>query len=116
MRFYEGMGVPKQFDKAFANFLQSAEAGNGRAMAKVGWMYWFGEGVDSDAKQGARWFQKGAQLGNAESQFWLSTFYDKGYGNLKKDRDRSIFWLRKAAAQGYPKAVSTLQALESAQQ
>jgi len=78
-------------------------------MAKLGWMYWFGEGVDPNAVEGADWFKKGAQAGNPEAQYWLATFYEKGYGNLKKNDQVSQQWMQRSASQGFQKAVTAMQ-------
>lgn len=109
MKHYEGIGVPKSFRLAITYLRQSAEAGNSRAMAKLGWMYWFGEGVDPDAAAGATWYQRGARAGDAEAQYWLAIFYDKGYGGLQKSRPRAMEWMRKAAQQGFNDAVKATQ-------
>ena len=110
MKFYEGIGVAKDFSRAIDAFQKAAAAGNAQSMAKLGWMFWFGEGVEPDAAQGAVWFRRGAAAGNAEAQYWLAVFYEKGYGNVKKDGPASLDWMRKSAAQGFPKAVAALQA------
>ncbi len=110
MSYYEGVGVAKDFTRAAQLFQQSASAGNASSMAKLGWMYWFGEGVDPDAKKGAEWFTRGAKAENPEAQYWLATFYEKGYGGLKKDDRQAVAMLRRSAAHGYSKAIEALKA------
>lgn len=110
MGFYDGVGVAKDFRRAVDSFERSASAGNGASMAKLGWMYWFGEGVDPDATRGAEWFRRGAKAGNPEAQYWLATFYEKGYGGVKKDDRQALELLRRSAAQGFAKAVTALRA------
>ncbi len=110
MGYYEGVGVAKDLARAIEAFERSATAGNGASMARLGWMYWFGEGVEASAAQGAAWFRRGAAAGNAEAQYWLATFHEKGYGNVRKDDRRAVELLRQSAAQGFPKAVAALQA------
>lgn len=59
-----------------------------------------------------RWYRKGAQLGNAASQFSLGMMYEIGAG-VKQDRKEAIRWYRKSAAQGYQSAKDKLLELKA---
>ncbi len=49
-----------------------------------------------------------AQQGDAEAQYRLGLFYDRGVG-VKKDRGAAVKWYRKAASQGHVKAQEALE-------
>ena len=71
--------------------------------------YYYGTGVDKDAKEAARYWKKAAELGDAESQHLLGLCYRNGEG-VEKDLEAFGMWCGKAAAQGYAAAQSNLGA------
>ena len=52
--------------------------------------------------------EKGAELGNAESQFHLAVLYQEGRG-VEKDLERELYYLEEAAIAGHPEARIYLQ-------
>jgi TPR repeat protein len=63
-----------------------------------------GDGVVVNYKLGASWFQKAADLGNAEAMHELATFHIEGDG-VEADPDKVKHWMFKAAALGQEQAV-----------
>lgn len=53
------------------------------------------------------YFQKGAEIGHARSQYLLGSFYFLGSG-VPVNYDQSLFWLEKSAQQGDPNASKNL--------
>jgi len=49
------------------------------------------------------WFQKAAQQGDTEAQFYLGHLYRKGKG-VTKNLQESLKWIQKAAEQGHIRA------------
>ena len=52
-----------------------------------------------DYASALRWFQKGADQGNAIAQFYIGWMYRDGLG-VKQDYAQALSWFQKAAAQG----------------
>jgi TPR repeat protein len=63
-----------------------------------------GDGVAINYRLGASWFQKAADLGNAEAMYELATFHIEGDG-VEADPDKVKHWMFKAAALGQEQAV-----------
>jgi membrane associated rhomboid family serine protease len=53
-------------------------------------------------------YRKAAEIGEAESQFYLGTMYEYGGGGLAKDPAQALYWYRKAADQGSPDALNNV--------
>jgi TPR repeat protein len=64
-----------------------------------------GDGVAVNYKLGASWFQKAADLGNAEAMHELATFHIEGDG-VDADPEKVKHWMFKAAALGQEDAVA----------
>ena len=60
---------------AFKWLTKSAEAGNGAAQNAIGMMYELGRGVSKDYEAAARWYQKAAVGGFADSAVNLGNLY-----------------------------------------
>jgi TPR repeat protein len=63
-----------------------------------------GDGVAVNYRLGASWFQKAADLGNAEAMHELATFHIEGDG-VDADPEKVKHWMFKAAALGQEQAV-----------
>jgi hypothetical protein len=66
-------------------------------------MYYNGFGVNKDPAEAAKWWQKAAEQGHADSQFNLGLAYGNGLG-VKQDPTEAVKWFLKAAEQGIPPA------------
>src|SRR6185437_1468825 len=66
-------------------------------------MYFAGQGVVQDAKEGLRWEVEAATGGDVQAQFELATRYENGIG-VAADMERATEWFRLAAEQGLPAA------------
>jgi TPR repeat protein len=58
-----------------------------------------------------RWLQSQATNGDAYAQYSLGEHYLKGQG-CETNREQAVYWLKKAAAQGYLEASNKLAALK----
>ena len=95
--YYDGRGVPKDYDQAALWFRKAAEQGNADAQLSLGYLYLDGEGVPQDATQAAAWSRKAADQGNARAQWLLGGLYLDGQG-VPQDYAESYFWYDLAAA------------------
>ena len=58
---------------------------------------------DPDFRRAAKWFRVAAKMDSPYGQYWLATLYMLGYG-LTRNLPLSLYWLKRAATQGYPPA------------
>ena len=59
-----GSGVPQNKKKSFELFLQAAKLGSTEAHCNIANAYWFGEGVEKDAKRATHHFKLAAMGGH----------------------------------------------------
>jgi hypothetical protein len=79
----------KDYSRALPIYARLAEAGNPEAQFRLGEMYWFGDGTQSDLKKAASWFQKSAAAGNADAAESLQA--------LKRRETRGndiVYWMK----------------------
>lgn len=81
----------------------SAEQGDAEAQAKLGYIFFHGQGVPQDYAEAIRWYSKAADQGNARGEDGLAFMYLQGHG-VTQDRAEARNWYRKAADQGYAKS------------
>lgn len=95
-------------DLAFSWFQQRAVIGKEGGPVHVHWdtlpvsvgdMYVRGLGVAKDPSQASRWYQWGAEHGNAAAQDRLGEMYLVGFG-LQKNLKQALAWLQKSAQAG----------------
>ena len=106
--------------------LPFAQAGNAEAQYHLGLAYKTGDGVPGgadfqrkaakegyahppifDAEKMAYWFQKAAEQGHSDAQFWLGVSYYKNEG-LPWDENKAVYWWQKSAEQGNAEAQELL--------
>ena len=81
----------------------SAEQGDAEAQARLGYMYFHGQGVPQDYSEAVRWYRRAADQGDAKGQDGLAFMYFHGQG-VSQDYSEAVRWYRKAADQGDAKA------------
>jgi TPR repeat protein len=83
---------------AAARIKRSAERGDARAQAELGWIYSIGRGVPQNYHQAAKWYYRAAEQGQDSAQFALGLLYNKGQG-VPKDLIQAHMWLNLSASQ-----------------
>ncbi len=81
----------------------SAEKGDLDAQARLGVMYYWGEGAPMDWEQAQMWLRKASERGNADAQAKLGAMCFLGQGG-PRNLEEAIKWFRMAAEQGEPYA------------
>lgn len=81
------------------DMLAAGERGVAVAQAGIAGCYHRGVGVPQSDLQAAKWYEKSAQQGDANSQYLMGWFYDTGKG-VKKDAVQAFKWHHLAAEQG----------------
>lgn len=76
--YYHGKGVCRDWEKAFNLFLQSANAGNGKAQSWVADCYQYGEGTDADILQAEYWYKKAIEQDYVSAELRLGRLYKRG--------------------------------------
>ena len=102
-----GIGVEKDYKKAFEWYRKAAEQGDRSATGNVGWCYETGNGVAKDEKEAVKWYGKAAEKGDAWSQNKLAFCYACGIG-VEKDYKKAFEWYCKAAEQGVGSATGNV--------
>ncbi|MCG8378275.1 MAG: sel1 repeat family protein, partial [Proteobacteria bacterium] len=85
---------------AAAEFTKLAEAGDDRAQANLGYMYYSGEGVEQDYEKAVYWYKKAAVQGNRDAQYNLAVSYAFGEG-VKQNLTEAAIWYRRAGEQNH---------------
>jgi TPR repeat protein len=81
----------------------SAENGDLNAQARLGVMYYWGEGAPMDWQEAKAWLRKAAERGHMDAQSKLGAMFFLGQGG-PRDLNESVKWFRMAAEQGEPYA------------
>ena len=99
--------IAQDTDRSGANELQQlrdyAEKGDLNAQARLGVMYYWGQGAPLDWEQAQIWLRKASERGNMAAQAKLGAMCFLGQGG-PRDLQESIKWFRAAADQGEPYA------------
>ena len=85
----------KDYQLAYREWKESAEAGKAEAQFDLGVLYAQGKGVRRDLTQAVAWYRKSAEQGNAAAQFALGQLYSRGWG-VPRDEADAIRWFQLA--------------------
>lgn len=99
----QGDGVPRSARTAFSWYSRAAAQGEPESQNQLGLFYELGQGVAENWNLAAKLWQASAQQGWTKGQFSWARAYQFGIG-VPQDRQQSIAWYRKAAAQANAKA------------
>jgi len=95
--------TPDKGGSELAQMRDSAEKGDLNAQARLGVMYYWGEGAPMDWEQAQIWLRKASERGSADAQAKLGAMCFLGQGG-PRNLEESIKWFRMAAQQGEPYA------------
>jgi hypothetical protein len=84
-----------------------AEQGDIQAQMKVGFMYFYGEGVGQDYRKASFWLSHAAASENPIAQTMLAKMYQYGWG-VEEDHARAFTLCKSAAENGYADAQAHL--------
>jgi len=86
-----------------AQFRAAAEGGDRDVQAKLGSMYYWGQGAPQDWLEARKWLGKASEQGHRDAQAKLGAMWFLGQGG-PKSIDEALKWFLKAAEQGEPYA------------
>lgn len=93
--YEDGLGVPRDIERAMAYYRRGALLGSPKAMFRAGVMYWLGApGVAADRSEGRRYLSMAAAAGDSEAQRYLA---GEGAGT---DADDPVLRADRALAEG----------------
>jgi TPR repeat protein len=102
-----GLGEPKNPDKAISLYREAALAGEPRAMLNLSGIYYRGEVVTQNEKEGFSWLVKAAEAGLPMAQVALGRRYLNGEG-VDQDDAKARDWFAKAAKADHAQAQAYL--------
>ena len=103
VRYYNGLGVPRDYKEAVKWYRRSADQGHAKAQFNLGVNYEIGRGVTQNYKKAVKWYQLSAEQGIKRAQFNLGVEYYQGQG-VPQNYKEAVKWLSRAAEQGDVKA------------
>lgn len=103
--YYDGIGTPQNWSKAWYWFKQAAKTGDSYAKYRLATMYLEGEvgGQYADVQQALDWLVAAANEGVVDAQYHLGQTLLSGYV-VKQDSLSATYWLKQAAEQGHGEA------------
>lgn len=105
--YFQGHGVPQDYNEAVKWFRLAAEQGYDLAQGVLGAFYSIGEYVTQNHSEAVKWLLLAADQGQAEAQFFLGLSYRLAQG-VTQDISEAAKWYRLAADQGHVEAQSNL--------
>lgn len=115
LMYLNGLGVPKDADKAAAAFQEAAAKGDITGQYWLGYLYEHGLGVAQNWAEALKWYRISAERGDiiaAPAMTALGRLYETGQG-VAADRTTALDWYQKAADVGEKDAQAALQRLTS---
>ncbi|RIA87324.1 hypothetical protein C1645_878101 [Glomus cerebriforme] len=94
-----GIGVEKNYIKAFEYYKKSADQGYLNAQFQLGYCYSNGIGIGystTNIKRAFEYYKIAAEKGHINAQNNLGILYENGLG-IGKDLEKAIYWFQKAA-------------------
>ncbi len=99
--------LAKNFEAAFALFLESARAGYVPGQVQTAWQYYYGLGVAENEAEAARWNRRAAEQGDPSAQNSLGLQYLDGEG-VPRNPAEALKWISRSAAQDYANGLFNL--------
>ena len=90
-----GLGLPKDFKRAFHWYQRAAENGDIKSQANLGYCYLSGKGTEVDYSKALKLITNAAEQGNKEASLMLGYCYFYGVG-IDEDKHKAVRFLRNA--------------------
>ena len=107
--FFFGHGRPQSYEEGFKHYMQVAKTNYGPAMGRLGACFHHGRGVESNEALALEWYEKGADLGDADSMNALGCIHESG--KLKSrgvDLEQAFKFYKQAAEAGQADGMTNL--------
>lgn len=93
----------EKYAEAKVFYEMSAEQNYTYSMNALGYLYFYGNGIEQDYKAAFDWYMKSAEMGDSEGQFSVAYMYEHGIG-APIDMANARKWYEKSAGQGHEDA------------
>lgn len=113
MRYRDGDGIPRDYEKALKWYRRSADTGNAAGMDNVGFMHLKGWGVPVDFNIAAAYFKAAAAENDGQALYNLGNCYFSGQG-VEQDYEMAIDSWKRASSRGSRNAIWRLATLQAA--
>lgn len=114
-RLVQGQGTAANVDEGLSWLTKATDAGKLQGWYDLGFVYANGlVGGKPNLTEAMKYFQKGAELGNADCQTSMGMLFQAGEkipGGVKADPVKAVSWYRKAADQNHTEAIQHLAML-----
>jgi len=108
----EGFGMDKKDETTALTMLQKASDSYVPALARLGFAYQFGLfGIEKDLEKAVSFYDKAANMNDADALFQLAVCYANGFGVKERDVNRALSLFCQAADQGSAAAQYALAVL-----
>lgn len=97
--YFDGVGMPRDYEKARELFEILAEQDNAKACVSLGYIYDHAKGVERDIDKAFKYFKKAAELNNAIGCYDLALFYYEGWG-CEQNYKEALNWFLKSVELG----------------
>ena len=87
--------------------VRKATEGDSEYQARLGYMYYVGEGVKQNLQTAILWYRRAAVQGNKDAQYNIGVAYAFGEG-VEQNLETAAEWYRRAAIQGHAQAQFSL--------
>ena len=87
------------YASALTEWRTLADEGDAEAQTAIAGLYRYGQGVERDDMEAARWYLRAAEQGEVNAQLNLGEMYAGGLG-MPRDPVQAYLWLSLAATQG----------------
>lgn len=93
-----------EVDAAVEHLQKAVDKGHAEALYQLGKLYDEGKKVEPNRQKALELFRKAAESGSVDAQTTIGGFYLLNENKLLQDKDKGLFWLKKASEAGNPKA------------
>jgi len=114
LHHHGGVGLAQNHAQAVAFYRLAAAQGLDAAQHSLGYMHFYGKGVDEHRNEALRWFQLAAAQGHPDALYWVAFCHELDrVVPAVVAKTEAIRWYRRAQAAGHHLAAADLQRLRA---
>lgn len=107
--FWLGEAVKQGHELAFNLLSQKAEEGISECQSRLGFLYFYGEGVETDRERGFQLLERAYRKKDPEAEYFFGGLFMIGLGSvIPRDLQKGLGLMKKAASRGIPDANAKL--------
>ncbi|WP_315543589.1 tetratricopeptide repeat protein, partial [Capnocytophaga leadbetteri] len=98
----------EEYEKTYIIYTKYENNLDGEQYYRLGWMYATANATDKNFEKARIYFEKGANLNNADAMNGLGSIYRIGGNGVTQNYEKALFWYKKAIDNGSAKAMNNL--------